>query len=104
MSDVDLGDYVTSNVEDVLARVPSVGEVERFAKEYAMRVWLDIDRLNDFNLTVTDVVAALEAITWKCRPDNSSRASRGRPAPQCFHHYPELVADTRGIRRYPNPY
>ena len=61
MSDVDLGDYVTSNVEDVLARVPGVGEVERFAKEYAMRVWLDIDRLNDFNLTVTDVVAALRS-------------------------------------------
>ncbi len=61
MSDIDIGDYAASNVEDILARVPGVGEVERFAKEYAMRVWLDIDRLNDFNLTVEEVVAALRS-------------------------------------------
>ncbi|HQC52169.1 MAG TPA: efflux RND transporter permease subunit, partial [Lentisphaeria bacterium] len=61
MSDVDIGDFAASNVEDILARVPGVGEVERFAKEYAMRVWLDIDRLNDFNITVAEVVLALRS-------------------------------------------
>ncbi|HOG50174.1 MAG TPA: efflux RND transporter permease subunit [Lentisphaeria bacterium] len=61
MSDVDIGDFAASNVEDILARVPGVGEVERFAKEYAMRVWLDIDRLNDFNITVTEVLLALRS-------------------------------------------
>jgi hydrophobe/amphiphile efflux-1 (HAE1) family protein/NodT family efflux transporter outer membrane factor (OMF) lipoprotein len=61
MSDIDIGDYMATNVEDVLARVPGVGEVQRFAKEYAMRVWLDMDRLRDFNLSIEDVVAALRS-------------------------------------------
>ncbi len=61
MSDIDIGDFAASNVEDILARVPGVGEVERFAKEYAMRVWLDIDRLNDFSMSVEEVVAALRS-------------------------------------------
>ncbi|MDQ0291666.1 efflux RND transporter permease subunit [Oligosphaera ethanolica] len=61
MNDIDIGDYAATNIEDILARVPGVGEVERFAKEYAMRVWLDVERLNDFNLSIEDVVAALRS-------------------------------------------
>jgi hydrophobe/amphiphile efflux-1 (HAE1) family protein len=55
----DLRDYAQSNLEKVLARVPGVGEVSTFGSPYAMRVWLNPDKLNYYQLTVTDVVAAL---------------------------------------------
>jgi hydrophobe/amphiphile efflux-1 (HAE1) family protein len=55
----DLRDYAQSNLEKVLARVPGVGEVQNFGTQYAMRVWLNPERLNDYRLTVEDVVLAL---------------------------------------------
>jgi len=57
----DLRDYAQSNLEKVLARVPGVGEVENFGSQYAMRVWLNPDKLADYRLTIEDVLAALKA-------------------------------------------
>ncbi len=57
----DLMDYAQSNLEKVLARVPGVGEVEEFGSQYAMRIWLNPDKLTDYSLTVDDVVAALQS-------------------------------------------
>jgi hydrophobe/amphiphile efflux-1 (HAE1) family protein len=57
----DLRDYAQSNLEKVLARVPGVGEVEAFGTQYAMRVWLNPDKLTDYSLTVEDVILALRA-------------------------------------------
>ena len=57
----DLMDYAQSNLEKVLARVPGVGEVEEFGSQYAMRIWLNPDKLTSYSLTVDDVVAALQA-------------------------------------------
>jgi HAE1 family hydrophobic/amphiphilic exporter-1 len=60
MEGKDLQDYAQSNLEKVLARVPGVGEVESFGTQYAMRVWLNPDRLTDYNMTVEDVIQALK--------------------------------------------
>jgi len=57
----DLRDYAQSNLEKVLSRVPGVGEVEEFGTQYAMRIWLNPDRLVNYRLTVDDVVAALQS-------------------------------------------
>src|SRR5512138_1683747 len=57
----DLRDYGQSNIEKVLSRVPGVGEVEVFGGQYAMRVWLNPDKLADYRLTIEDVLAALKA-------------------------------------------
>jgi HAE1 family hydrophobic/amphiphilic exporter-1 len=57
----DLGDYAVSNIEKILARVPGVGEVEIFGTQYAMRVWLNPDKLTDYHLTVADVITAMKA-------------------------------------------
>ena len=57
----DLRDYAQSYLEKVLARVPGVGEVENFGSQYAMRVWLNPDRLTDYHLTVEDVTLALQS-------------------------------------------
>jgi hydrophobe/amphiphile efflux-1 (HAE1) family protein len=61
MDGTDLRDYAQSNLEKVLARVPGVGEVENFGSQYAMRLWLNPDRLTDYRLTIEDVLAALKA-------------------------------------------
>ncbi|OIQ00774.1 MAG: multidrug efflux RND transporter permease [Syntrophobacteraceae bacterium CG2_30_61_12] len=56
----DLRDYSQSNLEKVLARVPGVGEVQNFGSQYAMRIWLNPDKLTDYHLTVEDVMQALK--------------------------------------------
>jgi len=57
----DLRDYAQSNLEKVLSRVPGVGEVEIFGSQYAMRVWLNPDKLTKYGMTVQDVVTSLRA-------------------------------------------
>ncbi|MGE0069150.1 MAG: efflux RND transporter permease subunit [Thiomonas sp.] len=58
---VDLSDFVVSSVQDSLSRVTGVGEVTVFGSQYAMRVWLSPEKLNNFKLTPADVKAAIEA-------------------------------------------
>ncbi|MFH2012346.1 MAG: efflux RND transporter permease subunit [Pseudomonadota bacterium] len=61
MDGTDLRDYATSNLERILARVPGVGEVQIWGAGYAMRVWLNPEKLTDYRLTVDDVLTALKA-------------------------------------------
>ncbi len=56
----DLRDYAVSNLEKVLARIPGVGEVNAFGSQYAMRVWLNPDKLTEYQLTIEDVILALQ--------------------------------------------
>jgi multidrug efflux pump subunit AcrB len=60
MNGDDLRDYAQSNLEKILSRVPGVGEVEAFGSQYAMRVWIDPDKLTNFHLTMEDVIGALQ--------------------------------------------
>jgi HAE1 family hydrophobic/amphiphilic exporter-1 len=57
----DLRDYAQSNLEKVLSRIPGVGEVTNFGSQYAMRVWLNPDKLTDYQLTISDVIQALRS-------------------------------------------
>ncbi len=61
MDEFDLGDYAQSSIQQVLARVPGVGEVETFGSQYAMRVWLSPDKLANFHLTMEDVIRSMRA-------------------------------------------
>lgn len=61
MTNVDIGDYISSNVVDILSRVDGVGEVQVFGSQYAMRVWVDPAKLQSFNLATTDITRAIEA-------------------------------------------
>ncbi|SAK52696.1 hydrophobe/amphiphile efflux-1 (HAE1) family protein [Caballeronia catudaia] len=60
MSRDDLANYVASNVQDPISRLNGVGTVTLFGSQYAMRVWLDPNKLNKFNLTPIDVQNALQ--------------------------------------------
>ena len=57
----DLRDYAQSNLEKILSRVPGVGEVQNFGSQYAMRVWINPDKLTNYRLTMEDVILALRA-------------------------------------------
>ncbi|MET4104415.1 multidrug efflux pump [Roseovarius sp. MBR-78] len=58
---VDLSDYMVTNLVDELSRIEGVGTVRVFGAQYAMRIWLDPSRLAAFGLTPSDVVAAVSA-------------------------------------------
>src|SRR5712671_2339989 len=58
--EVYLRNYATLQVKDVLARIPGAGDVEVFGSgDYAMRVWLNPDKVAARNLTASDVVNAI---------------------------------------------
>jgi hydrophobe/amphiphile efflux-1 (HAE1) family protein len=57
----DISDYVASTLLDPISRVPGVGDVQVFGTQYAMRIWLDPDRLAALRLTPLDVSAAVQA-------------------------------------------
>src|SRR5499427_7808123 len=58
--EVYLRNYATLQVKDVLARIPGAGDVQVFGSgDYAMRVWLDPNKVAAKNLTASDVVAAI---------------------------------------------
>ena len=55
-----LRNYATLNIRDVLARLPGMGQVQVFGGgDYAMRIWLDPEKLAVRNLTANDVVTAI---------------------------------------------
>jgi HAE1 family hydrophobic/amphiphilic exporter-1 len=60
MDSHDLCDYAQSNLEKVLSRIPGVGEVTIFGTQYSMRIWVNPEKLTDYNLTFDDVVQGLQ--------------------------------------------
>ncbi len=57
-----LSNYATLHVKDALARLPGVGDVQLFgARDYAMRIWLDPDKVAAYKLNADEVLAALRA-------------------------------------------
>ena len=61
MSGDDLRDYAVSSLEKVLSRVPGVGEVEIFGSQYAMRIWMNPDKLTEYQMTAQDVITGLQS-------------------------------------------
>ncbi|ATX91502.1 efflux RND transporter permease subunit [Citrobacter portucalensis] len=56
----DISDYVASNVKDSISRLNGVGDVQLFGAQYAMRIWLDANLLNKYQLTPVDVINQLK--------------------------------------------
>lgn len=56
----DISDYVASNIKDAISRTNGVGDVQLFGAQYAMRIWLNADALNKYQLNPGDVVNQLK--------------------------------------------
>lgn len=57
----ELADFITSNVQDAMSRVNGVGEVQVFGSPYAMRIWLNPDKMNQFKVSAGDIRSAVQA-------------------------------------------
>ncbi|MFP1829035.1 efflux RND transporter permease subunit [Lonsdalea quercina] len=55
----DIADYVGSSVKDPISRVTGVGDTQLFGAQYAMRIWLDPNKLTNYQMTTSDVVSAI---------------------------------------------
>ncbi len=63
----DIADYVSSNIQDPISRVSGVGDIQVFGAQYAMRIWLDPLKLNQYNLTTNDVIMQSVSKTHRCQ-------------------------------------
>ena len=61
MNNEDLSDFVISTVQDPISRTDGVGDFQVFGSAYSMRIWLDPEKLNRFQLTPNDVSNAISA-------------------------------------------
>ncbi|WP_369991389.1 efflux RND transporter permease subunit [Pseudomonas xanthosomatis] len=61
VSATDISDFISSTLYDQISRVTGVGQVTTLGSSYAMRIWLDPDKLRQFALMPSDVSSALEA-------------------------------------------
>src|SRR4029453_12952370 len=57
----DVSDYLVSNLQDPIGRLPGVGAMQVFGAQYAMRICLDPSRLASYQLMPRDIVNAVEA-------------------------------------------
>ena len=61
MDKYDIADYVAANVQDQLSRVNGVGQITLFGSQYAMRIWLDANKLATYGLITSDITGAIQA-------------------------------------------
>ncbi|WP_437883648.1 efflux RND transporter permease subunit [Pseudomonas sp. LRF_L74] len=60
VSATDISDFISSTLYDQVSRVSGVGDVTTLGSSYAMRIWLDPDKLKQYSLMPSDVSSALE--------------------------------------------
>ena len=58
---ISLGNYIQSTLLDPVSRVSGVGEADLFGSQYAMRLWLDPNKLKNYSITAANVISAVEA-------------------------------------------
>ncbi len=61
MTQEDIADYVGATIKDPVSRTTGVGDVQLFGAQYAMRIWMDPNKLNNFQLTPVDIINAIKA-------------------------------------------
>lgn len=61
MNNFDLSDYLINNIQEPVARLNGVGETNVFGSAYAMRIWLNPQKLNQYGLIPSDIRSAVAA-------------------------------------------
>lgn len=61
MSRVDIADYINTYISEPIGRIKGVGSSRVFGARYAMRIWLDPDKLDTYKLAPADIIAAIRA-------------------------------------------
>ena len=61
MDRTDISDFVAANIQDQISRVSGVGQVNFFGSQYAMRIWINPEKMTQYALTTADIVSAIRA-------------------------------------------
>ena len=61
MNGADLSDYVSANIQEAIGRVDGVGDTTLFGAQYAVRIWINPDKLASYKMTPIDVRNAIQA-------------------------------------------
>ncbi|KSW22454.1 MULTISPECIES: efflux RND transporter permease subunit [unclassified Pseudomonas] len=91
MDDFDIGNYIASNLKDPITRTKGVGDFLLLGAQYAMRIWVDPQKLLSYQLTPQDVIDAVRAENVQV----SSGALGGLPT----HQGVQLNATVLGMSR-----
>ncbi|MET0270592.1 MAG: efflux RND transporter permease subunit [Sphingomonas sp.] len=95
MSQLELGNIANTQVLDELRRVNGVGDLRLFGSEYAMRIWLDPDKLANFQLSAAEALAAVQ--------EQNSQTAGGQLGDQPIANNAELNATIITQNRFTNP-
>ncbi len=100
-TDMDVSDWLSSNMQDTIARMPGVGDVNVFGAPYAMRIWLDPAKLRSFSLMPGDVISAICAQNVEVAAGEVGGTPR-RTGPDAQRHRHRLVAlpDARPVPQH----
>ncbi|WP_066826153.1 efflux RND transporter permease subunit [Sphingomonas mali] len=60
-TNIDVSDYLVSNLQDSIGRIPGVGDTNVFGAQYGMRIWLNPDKLQSYSLVPADIITAITA-------------------------------------------
>jgi multidrug efflux pump len=60
-TNIDVSDYLVSNLQDTIGRIPGVGDTNVFGAQYGMRIWLNPDKLQSYSLVPADITTAITA-------------------------------------------
>ncbi len=94
-STLELGNFASNRVVDELRRVAGVGDVFLFASPYAMRIWLDTERLASYRLSAADVLGAVQ--------EQNSQAAGGALGNMPLANNTELNATIQTRGRFSEP-
>jgi multidrug efflux pump len=94
-SGLQLGNFAKTRIEDEVRRVAGVGDIRNFSSEYAMRVWLNPERLASFNLSAADALAAVR--------EQNSQSAGGALGDQPIEAGAELNATILTQNRFTTP-
>ncbi|MDR2488856.1 MAG: efflux RND transporter permease subunit [Desulfovibrio sp.] len=61
MNAVDISDYIAANIQEPVSRMPGVGDITVFGAQYAMRIWCDPAKFEQYRLMPSDVAQAVQA-------------------------------------------
>ena len=91
----ELGNFANTRVLDELRRVSGVGNVQSFSPEYAMRIWLDPEKLASYNLSQAEALAAVQ--------EQNSQSPGGQLGDQPIANGTEINATITTQSRFTRP-
>jgi HAE1 family hydrophobic/amphiphilic exporter-1 len=97
---VDIGDYINSNLVDIIGRIEGVGDINVFGTPYAMRIWMDPAKMEKYGLIPSDLSSALNAQNAQVSAGQLGPAGGAEPAAERHHHGAHQAQDRGAVREH----